>query len=165
MQDKGGSAGTLRNVRTADETKHRALTTQTMEEDLASSSSSESESVNNDGDHDTQVRLEEQVRAWLESSGKKSELQAKLRAELFGAIQTELAFRGDLETVDQGRKTVSRREKLLNWLVSQHLTSNKHWLTNSVFVRYKCIIRTRYTVLRAIQFTFTYCFLFKVRRI
>ena len=137
---KGGSAGKLRNVRTADETKHRALTTQTMEEDQASSSSSSSESVNNDGDHDTQARLEEQVRAWLESSGKKSELKAKLRAELFGAIQTELAFRGDLETVDQGSKTVSRREKLVSWLVSQHLTSNKHWLTNSVFVRYEFII-------------------------
>ena len=40
-----------------------------------------------------ETNLEDRVREWLESSGKKSELQAKLRAELFGAIQTELAFR------------------------------------------------------------------------
>ena len=40
-----------------------------------------------------ETNLEGKVREWLESSGKKSELQAKLRAELFGAIQTELAFR------------------------------------------------------------------------
>ena len=39
------------------------------------------------------TNLEDRVREWLESSGKKSELQAKIRAELFGAIQTELAFR------------------------------------------------------------------------
>ena len=40
-----------------------------------------------------EIKLEGRVREWLDSSGKKSELQAKLRAELFGAIQTELAFR------------------------------------------------------------------------
>ena len=103
------------------------------EEQASSSSVSESGPVE-DGDHDS--GLEERVRAWLESSGKKSELQAKLRAELFGAIQTELAFRGDLEPVHKDHKSdASRREKLLNWLVSQHLTSNKYWLTNSVFVR------------------------------
>ena len=28
----------------------------------------------------------------------------------------------------------SNREKVINWLVSQHLTSSRHWLTNSVFV-------------------------------
>ena len=44
------------------------------------------------GDRD-QLGLEEKVRQWLEVSGKKSELQAKLRAELYGAIQTEMAFR------------------------------------------------------------------------
>ena len=44
------------------------------------------------GDRD-QLGLEEKVRKWLEVSGKKSELQAKLRAELYGAIQTEIAFR------------------------------------------------------------------------
>ena len=44
------------------------------------------------GDRD-QLGLEEKVRQWLEVSGKKSELQAKLRAELYGAIQTEIAFR------------------------------------------------------------------------
>ena len=101
-----------------------------------------------------ETNLEDRVREWLESSGKKSELQAKLRAELFGAIQTELAFRsdltesmlyihlfcnifrGDLDVVTQSKGTSSKKEKLLNWLVSEHLTSNKHWLTNSVFVRY-----------------------------
>ena len=44
------------------------------------------------GDKD-QRGLEEKVRQWLEVSGKKSELQAKLRAELYSAIQTEIAFR------------------------------------------------------------------------
>ena len=77
--------------------------------------------------------LEQKVRHWLEVSGKKSQLQAKLRAELYGAIQTEIAFRGDINV--RGR-SVSHREKIINWLVSQHLTSNSHWLTNSVFVRY-----------------------------
>lgn len=105
-----------------------------MEDETSSSSSVSESGPVKDGDHDS--GLEERVRAWLESSGKKSELQAKLRAELFGAIQTELAFRGDLEPVHKNHKSAaSRREKLLNWLVSQHLTSNKHWLTNSVFVR------------------------------
>ena len=103
-----------------------------MEEDQASSSS-----VSVTDHDDTEDRLEERVRHWLETSGKRSELQAKLRAELFGAIQTELAFTGDLEGVTTRQKgAASKREKLLNWLVSQHLTSNKHWLTNSVFVRY-----------------------------
>ena len=81
--------------------------------------------------------LEQKVRHWLEVSGKKSELQAKLRAELYGAIQTEIAFRGDINvTGEVERRSVSHREKIINWLVSQHLTSNRHWLTNSVFVRY-----------------------------
>ena len=103
-------------------------------EDQASSSSVSESGPVKDGDHDS--GLDKRVRAWLESSGKKSELQAKLRAELFGAIQTELAFRGGLGPVYKDHKSdASRREKLLNWLVSQHLTSNKYWLTNSVFVR------------------------------
>ena len=103
-----------------------------MEEDQASASS-----LSVTGHDDTEAGLEERLRDWLESSGKRSELQAKLRAELFGAIQTELAFTGDLEGSTGGQKSAaSKREKLLNWLVSQHLTSNKHWLTNSVFVRY-----------------------------
>ena len=29
---------------------------------------------------------------------------------------------------------MSTREKMINWLVSQHLTTNRHWLSNSVFV-------------------------------
>ena len=29
---------------------------------------------------------------------------------------------------------MSTREKMVNWLVSQHLTTNRHWLSNSVFV-------------------------------
>ena len=37
--------------------------------------------------------LEDRVRQWLDTSGKRSELQAKIRAELYGALQTELAFR------------------------------------------------------------------------
>ena len=37
--------------------------------------------------------LEDKVRKWLDTSGKRSELQAKIRAELYGALQTELAFR------------------------------------------------------------------------
>ena len=37
--------------------------------------------------------LEDKVRQWLDTSGKRSELQAKIRAELYGALQTELAFR------------------------------------------------------------------------
>ena len=130
-RDRGGSAGRLRNVGTADKTKYRALTPNTMDDEDQTSSSS-SCPVN-----DEEAGLEQRVRDWLESSGKKSELQAKLRAELFGAIQTELAFRGDLEAVQRGKiGAAPRREKLLNWLISQHLTSNKHWLTNSVFVRY-----------------------------
>ena len=40
-----------------------------------------------------EAALEDKVRHWLEVSGKKSELQAKLRAELYSAIQTEIAFR------------------------------------------------------------------------
>ena len=31
-------------------------------------------------------------------------------------------------------RLVSTREKMINWLVSQHLTTNRHWLSNSVFV-------------------------------
>ena len=85
----------------------------------------------------TETGLEQKVRHWLEVSGKKSELQAKLRAELYGAIQTEIAFRGDINiTGEVERRAVSHREKIINWLVSQHLTTNRHWLTNSVFVRY-----------------------------
>ena len=85
----------------------------------------------------TETGLEQKVRHWLEVSGKKSELQAKLRAELYGAIQTEIAFRGDINIPGEAeRRTVSQREKIINWLVSQHLTTNRHWLTNSVFVRY-----------------------------
>ena len=84
-----------------------------------------------------QTGLEQKVRHWLEVSGKKSELQAKLRAELYGAIQTEIAFRGDINiTGEAERRSLSLREKIINWLVSQHLTTNRHWLTNSVFVRY-----------------------------
>ena len=37
--------------------------------------------------------MEDRVRQWLDTSGKRSELQAKIRAELYGALQTELAFR------------------------------------------------------------------------
>ena len=31
-------------------------------------------------------------------------------------------------------RSLSSREKIINWLVSQHLTTNRHWLSNSVFV-------------------------------
>ena len=85
---------------------------------------------------DNEDGLEQKVRHWLEVSGKKSELQAKLRAELFGAIQTEVAFRGDIAiTGEVERRSLSQREKIVNWLICQHLTSNRYWLTNSVFVR------------------------------
>ena len=40
-----------------------------------------------------EAELEDRVRQWLDTSGKRSELQAKIRAELYGALQTELAFR------------------------------------------------------------------------
>lgn len=52
--------------------------------------SSEAPDIQN---HEHNDNLEERVREWLETSGKKTELQTKVRAELFAAIQTELAFR------------------------------------------------------------------------
>ena len=52
--------------------------------------SSEASDIHN---HDHNDNLEDRVREWLETSGKKTELQTKVRAELFAAIQTELAFR------------------------------------------------------------------------
>ena len=73
-----------------------------MEEDLSTSLSRATRE--NENEFAAETDLEERVKDWLESSGKKSELQAKLRAELFGAIQTELAFRGDLEEVKCGNK-------------------------------------------------------------
>ena len=96
--------------------------------------------------------LEQKVRHWLQVSGKKSELQAKLRAELYGAIQTEIAFRGDISiTGEVERRSVSHREKIINWMVSQHLTSNSHWLTNSVFVRYWSHLKLTHVI-------YTHCF-------
>ena len=53
----------------------------------------ENQDISERSEYVEETNLEDRVREWLESSGKKSELQAKLRAELFGAIQTELAFR------------------------------------------------------------------------
>ena len=53
----------------------------------------ENQDISERSEYVEETNLEDRVREWLESSGKKSELQAKLRAELFGAIQTEMAFR------------------------------------------------------------------------
>ena len=44
-----------------------------------------------------EAELEDRVRQWLDTSGKRSELQAKIRAELYGALQTELAFRYEVD--------------------------------------------------------------------
>ena len=100
-----------------------------MEEDYSEDFNTEDD-TNNDDNNDG---LEERVREWLDKSGKKTELQTKLRAELFAAIHTELAFKGDIVATDT-RHSSTRRERLINWLVSEHLTRNKFWLTNSVLV-------------------------------
>ena len=39
-----------------------------------------------------------------------------------------------LTAVFRRGKSATSREKMINWLVSQHLTTHRHWLTNSVFV-------------------------------
>ena len=100
-----------------------------MEEDYSEDFNTEDD-TNNDDNNDG---LEERVREWLDKSGKKTELQTKLRAELFAAIHTELAFKGDIVATDT-RHSSTRRERLINWLISEHLTRNKFWLTNSVLV-------------------------------
>ena len=39
-----------------------------------------------------------------------------------------------LTAVFRRGNSATSREKMINWLVSQHLTTHRHWLTNSVFV-------------------------------
>ena len=79
--------------------------------------------------------LEEKVRDWFQSSGKMKEIQAKLKAELFETIQSQIKTKKDLPLkAATNSKPTPPLTKLVNWLISEHLAQNKNWLTNSVFV-------------------------------
>jgi len=79
--------------------------------------------------------LEGKVREWFQSSGKMKEIQAKIRAELFETIQSQIKTKKDLNLkASPNPKPAPPLTKIVNWLISEHLAQSKNWLTNSVFV-------------------------------
>lgn len=74
-----------------------------------------------EGDKTDQAVLESRVRAWLRDTGKRAELQARLRAELFGLVQGE---GGPALLGKEGRgggraSTATPRTRAIAWLVRQ----------------------------------------------
>lgn len=76
--------------------------------------------------------MEKRVREWLSASGSLPTIQARLRADLYAAIQ-EQASDPTLRLKPKERKaSVDVPSRCLNWLVGQHLSSQRCWLTTSL---------------------------------
>jgi len=72
------------------------------------------------------------VREWLSASGSLSTIQARLRADLYAAIQEQASDPTLRLKPKEGKGSVDAPTRCLNWLVGQHLSSQKCWLTTSL---------------------------------
>jgi len=72
------------------------------------------------------------VREWLAASGSLPTIQARLRADLYAAIQEQASDPTLRLKPKVGKVAVDVPTRCLNWLVGQHLTSQRCWLTTSL---------------------------------